>query len=1068
MSSLSSTIKFNYISLPEKGQRVCYSSTTGKYFKVSQTAHIAMDTPEQAAKIDVLTLDEIIQSTERQNIYLKAKYGETDYKAKRPCIQVFASDDSRFALKDRTSYSCWNGCITVDLDIDKYTKRKITGDLYNLLITLIQSSRLKTNLLYAERSNSGVGIHLIFYYDIDHSETNFQSCAEYTKDELMNLSDVLFEVFNTKGVFDDIYKRPFQRIYLTTNDYKKFNPEGTYPIAVLDSYKVTVTKTDEFYEYSPDDVVSAKREKSLFIPIDNKIKYDIDMDFANRLEVHHRNRFLILCALYVMQETKADAMNIIRERTFYRKGDNQNIKQAEKQWDDIAKMKNIDSFWVSRGLWYLSLCGIKYKYVLRKKSNGKVNLQDDEYLSDKLQEISDALNKYKKIKLISGTGTGKTQLLGALSRAAYCNKSMVVISPYNAHLDLYKKQGFQPITNANYGSMSTNGKYVVIWDQAVRSENMKFIINADLVAVDEIHRIFDDKIYRDSAVEMDRLLHNVKNNLMLMTATDIPDYTNQFVNHSLVYTRNDNRNFVIKYYKLAGYEREDLQGSWNLISHFIRDDKFDHTVFFTNQNFMNIIRMITTGTGNIDNEPIGIYASKRGKYTHVTDIEQLTDDEKLSRRINLMTSSGWEGLNIMTENKKIRIVILNENLMPHHIEQIIGRFRKSNNTYEVDVVDVKSMYVLNQKSVIAIHNLNAAVENAINSINVLDAYEAKQKEVLENGTIDGIIHRKTQEQQDVIEVMVSKMVLSSAGIIETLRQFGDVFPVDIEQAENGNETYFPKNICIEMLFEGLKNIHNKYKAKLNLEDPVVDDDELWRPDLICLEKYEEAKKLHDDECNALINKYITHISSQRDIIKTALYTNKRQILTLMLENCKRKMTVLNNDAVLDGVLKIEVTAKKPTGIISTVAEYINVYNTPWVEQEAYLRVMCELYKEMQKNKVFKNDMQILRDRIDKYRQIQFTVNECDNIYDLTDRIAEQERINCNLMRIGRSNGGRRAGGNNKKMYTLENVDTKEVYENMTLDDVCDALQLKRTTLIYRIKKDKLEGWILTEQDDFKC
>lgn len=272
-------------------------------------------------------------------------------------------------------------------------------------------------------------------------------------------------------------------------------------------------------------------------------------------------------------------------------------------------------------------------------------LGENEYLSDRLDLILERLEKADKMKLVSPTGSGKTVAIKSIVKHY---KTTVILLPYNAMISLYNE--FNCVSSELGGIPLVGEVNVMIWDQAIKYE--QFFELVDLVVVDEEHTAFFDKRYRDSAIEVDKLLTG---KVLFVSATPV-DY---FKGEELRFCKADKRKVTINFVQ-SEYPRRELD---ELI-------EGERVCIFSDRYFQ---KSLSVGL-NMETS-IGIYCSEQNTKV-ISQLPTLLKSERLTKRINYFTSAAFNGLNIRNENEKIRVIIMNDDTLNiQAVLQILGRFR---------------------------------------------------------------------------------------------------------------------------------------------------------------------------------------------------------------------------------------------------------------------------------------------------------------------------------------------------------------------------------------------------------
>ena len=111
-------------------------------------------------------------------------------KEEQPCLQVF--NTGYRVISDNIDWNNWNGCVFVDIDskhyyneVKKFDTEKLYDALYNELI-------YSSNFYNLHKSWSGTSYHIIFYFNVEKNEINFNKCVQRSR-------EITFECFEEIG-----------------------------------------------------------------------------------------------------------------------------------------------------------------------------------------------------------------------------------------------------------------------------------------------------------------------------------------------------------------------------------------------------------------------------------------------------------------------------------------------------------------------------------------------------------------------------------------------------------------------------------------------------------------------------------------------------------------------------------------------------------------------------------------------------------------------------------------------------------------------------------------------------
>lgn len=301
------------------------------------------------------------------------------------------------------------------------------------------------------------------------------------------------------------------------------------------------------------------------------------------------------------------------------------------------------------------------------------NLYDD--FAD---EIREALNTRKRILVKAPTGTGKTCLMKRLA-AEY---NAVILVPMKDMLGLYACDGISEITKDNYNEYNPFKPCVMIWDTAVLLRNSG--ICGRVWFIDESHALFDDRRYRESAVEIMRMTRSVEK-LLCVSATPSGE-VEELGLHLLEYcvSRGNILTHIATTAKPMAYMNELINRAYmNGRKCVVLSDEYASSLWalqYYEENH-DSVQLLHSSLRETD------------AYTNT-----LKDGEFLART-TICTRVVEMGLNFM--NTKTMRVIVHINLGEHtanRIIQFVGRLRKCSNIELIVVVDERRRISIEQKA----------------------------------------------------------------------------------------------------------------------------------------------------------------------------------------------------------------------------------------------------------------------------------------------------------------------------------------------------------------------------------
>ena len=418
----------------------------------------------------------------------------------------------------------------------------------------------------------------------------------------------------------------------------------------------------------------------------------------------------------------------------------------------------------------------------------------------------------------------------------------------------------------------------MIYDQAVRYPN--FIEEADLLVVDEEHCQFFDKIYRDSAIEVDALIESAKGKILFVSATPSDRGC-----YRLEYRREDKR-------------KVEINVVWSKNNQKTLDEltDFDGKVcVFSNQYFQKSLSV-----GLRLETSIGVYCSENNENV-ISQLPQLLKTEQLTKKINFFTSAAFQGLNIRNK-ESIRVIIMNDSSVSlQAVKQIIGRFREAN----LDVWVV-----------------GKPLKEA--------ALEAKRM-IYEAG---GISNRLTEHFEAIKEVTESIEQCSLNDLVEAFPQYDRVIWYDdpgqlkVEQVSVDNELdswlmnpAIKSRIAERLRLKLVKEAGRKEKLFMKTVDKISEEAILFRKLTRCswnscirkAEAFKNVKRMTDEEFTSLLSAYKNMIEVAKTVDKTI---EKQLFKTLEELSLFRSIDDLNAYLIAAKSKRMSAVKAKPIRVVS--------------------------------------------------------------------------------------------------------------------------------------------------------
>ena len=157
------------------------------------------------------------------------RFGKNTEKDASPMIQMF--DCGYRVGKENIDWSGWNGCVYSDIDAKHYYNDCKQFDTEKLRQGLHEYLLVYHNFNYyaLQTSNSGLGYHILFYFDVDKTENNFRKCAQRVREIVAEAFTNIGAkaIFDWPHVADKCSESPYQLMYLTDKPWLWGNSDQT-------------------------------------------------------------------------------------------------------------------------------------------------------------------------------------------------------------------------------------------------------------------------------------------------------------------------------------------------------------------------------------------------------------------------------------------------------------------------------------------------------------------------------------------------------------------------------------------------------------------------------------------------------------------------------------------------------------------------------------------------------------------------------------------------------------------------------------------------------------------------
>ena len=580
-------------------------------------------------------------------------------KTKNPVIQAFNSGYR--VNKENIDWNTWNGLVFVDIDGKKFFEHsdkdyKVLND--NLLLTSIFYDN---NFLAMQESFSHNGsMHFYFYFDVkEKSKHSFDCCAKYAYQKVLDsyieiksfnkeVAEYIDDFISCPGVVDTHNINPVQVFFVTADDvHYGFECDGCVKYIDFSKDATSLIKTiDENVEILSTDYAAGAHKGQRII---------IDRNFRINTFTGNDVRFRISRIADVIfgdggkawcdkNFCKADGTSI------YSKTSNFSINNTVLNWL------------------------INNEYLYKKADAPDVQLAEDEFLSDKYNEIIEIVDKYNRVEIVAGTGTGKTSIINGIGcdlfgytrgtyRSLAYKYNAVVIVPYNTTNKLYNN--CVEIGSQTDNKLTDDKPMVMVFDQAVK--HWHFIKNRNII-IDEAHTLFTERNFRDKAIDLLNLLNNDHHGKIIsFTATPTGEVEALNLKCIDVYKPKNKIRVAFEY-------NINIGGSIiELCDYFLNVHHYDRVVIMDDSNAERVYQNLLFYNKYTENEIAYIRANTKGS----DDFNSLIQDEILTKPITICTRVAYNGLNFKNEDERI-VVICSfrpmSNIAADYV-QILGRFR---------------------------------------------------------------------------------------------------------------------------------------------------------------------------------------------------------------------------------------------------------------------------------------------------------------------------------------------------------------------------------------------------------
>lgn len=632
--------------LPYQYNRKCWSQKLQKYFYSRDIKDQIWETSSETIKGQTYDLHDFIKTIDTNKS-----------KSERDALMRFCDVD-RFPVKEQVDFSKWNGTIFIDLDLDKSSiKDKDVSFHATFYNALLDNLLLCDNFYYIEHSSSKVGLHLIFYYDIEKTEESFFKCAKYTRDYIYSLDSNIkgiAKLLNEENVFDQIYTRAWQKCFITG----------------IDGYI--------------NDCSGAVDEELLSIEIKKKevdtSHYELtNIDINGEWEVHYPERLKIYTAIKRVTSSEEECQSVWAELCKHF------VLYKNNTYKDFVNGFRYDG--IDETTAHIDILD-KYGICIEK---GVVHyhLKENEYLGDIRDKIIKALPNGITF-LQAGTGVGKTRcwtdmndkIINDVLELPY-HKPILIVEPlnsiintkYNADVKIVNGSKQFPKDLSDYNLYVTNYnkliKKTLDGGYTLKDNIIEFLSKFELVIIDESHIILKDSFRCDVLIPFIESLQKAAEStkVILQTATPMEEEQLFDIKNKIVVHKEVSKDIKFIYRKIQK-EVFNIQELNCLVTYYTKNSKKVY-VYWNNAS----LRQLNEYKACYSNpDRVAIYHKRNSGEQSMEHINQY---HELGDEYDVLLSSVYFGVgNDLNDSEDAAVIIVGNNSWQEDI-QAIGRWRNS-------------------------------------------------------------------------------------------------------------------------------------------------------------------------------------------------------------------------------------------------------------------------------------------------------------------------------------------------------------------------------------------------------
>lgn len=296
------------------------------------------------------------------------------------------------------------------------------------------------------------------------------------------------------------------------------------------------------------------------------------------------------------------------------------------------------------------------------------------YLNEEWKDFIDENIKKHKVTTIQGEpGLGKTNWGGKFA----IEQNAIVLTPYLVMRRLYEANGLDIVDERNLDTFDYEKPFVCVYDKLVR---VKDKIQGRTIILDESHILFNERLLRNTLIEVMSILKNWDGKLVIVSATPLIETSILGSETTLKFWKK--RKKVKGILKVVNSINDMKALGYNIIIRNMTESKYDYICLFGNRSPRMTYDNCSFYLGEFAHNNINIF---HRDYEKIGDIERVTSTEILDKKINIGTSLVYNGLNFKNESCSALVIVEYEECETHWsaIVQAVSRLRKCDVTLYV-------------------------------------------------------------------------------------------------------------------------------------------------------------------------------------------------------------------------------------------------------------------------------------------------------------------------------------------------------------------------------------------------